>query len=59
MWWPEMAQTWPSGPSSASDIDFGANFTKATVKMGESSGLHRRRILLMESSNPISLTIYP
>ena len=31
MWWPEMAQTWPSGPSSASDIDFGANFTKATL----------------------------
>ena len=26
-----MAETWQSGPSPASDIDFGANFTKATL----------------------------
>ena len=30
-WGPEMAQTWPSGPSPASDIDFRMNFTKETL----------------------------
>ena len=31
MWGPEMAKTWPSGPSPAPDIDFRANFTTATL----------------------------
>ena len=31
MWVPEMAETWPSGPSPASDIDIWMNFTKATL----------------------------
>ena len=30
-WGPEMAQTWLSGPSTAPDIDFRANFSKATM----------------------------
>jgi hypothetical protein len=31
MWGPEMAQTWPSGAPTASDIDFRAKFSKATL----------------------------
>ena len=30
-WGLEMAQTWPSGPPPASDIDIRTNFTKATL----------------------------
>ena len=42
-----MAETWQSGPSPASDIDFGANFTKATLipnkkwMLGVQSGPYR------------------